>query len=470
MDETDKLLGFVPLKNMSSSARMSFEYLHPELIEKRPLEQKENNEKDRIKAGAIFGRIGQAQKFYDSQPYFFDRAGLWWMWSKEDLCWQITDEIDILNLIDQSVGVEIIRSSERNEIINALKQFGRKKIPKPIRPTWIQFKDEIFDIETGEKLKPTPEYFVVNPIPYRLHPDKFMNTPTMDKIFEEWVGKEYVETLYQIIAYSMLPDYPINRLFCFIGSGMNGKSKFLELLTKFIGIGNCTSTELDTLLDSRFEITKLHKKLVCQMGETNFNEITKTSILKKLTGGDLVGFEYKNKNPFEDKNYAKIIISTNNLPTTTDKTIGFYRRWLIIDFPNEFSEQKDILGDIPEEEYESLALKSCFILKNLLDNRQFHKEGTVQDRMERYETKSNFLQKFINEFTEGDENGYILKGEFYRRFSEWSKENRYRNVSETTMGLEMKKYGIDATRKDFSWMNEGRGGQARIWLGIKWKE
>jgi len=50
MDETDKLLGFVPLKNMSSSARMSFEYLHPELIEKRPLEQKENNEKDRIKA------------------------------------------------------------------------------------------------------------------------------------------------------------------------------------------------------------------------------------------------------------------------------------------------------------------------------------------------------------------------------------------------------------------------------------
>ena len=38
------------------------------------------------------------------------------------------------------------------------------------------------------------------------------------------------------------------------------------------------------------------------------------------------------------------------------------------------------------------------------------------------------------------------------------------------MGLEMKKYGIDATRKDFSWMNEGRGGQARIWLGIKWKE
>jgi phage/plasmid-associated DNA primase len=102
---------------------------------------------------------------------------------------------------------------------------------------------------------------------------------------------------------------------------MNGKSKFLELLRKFIGGENCCTTELDTLLVSRFEITRLHKKLVCMMGETNFNEMSKTSILKKLTGGDTVGFEYKNKNPFEDKNYAKILISTNNLPSTTENEI-----------------------------------------------------------------------------------------------------------------------------------------------------
>ena len=73
------------------------------------------------------------------------------------------------------------------------------------------------------------------------------------------------------------------------------------------------------------------------MGETDFNEMKKTSMLKKLSGGDLIGFEYKRKDPFEDKNYAKITISTNNLPSTSDKTIGFYRRWLIIDFPITFS-------------------------------------------------------------------------------------------------------------------------------------
>ena len=441
-----------------------------EELKKSRKEYRQKQEKEEFKPSAIFGRKAQAEDFYEKQPYFYDRAGIWWLWDNKKLFWKLTDEIDILNMINSAIGTEVIKSVERNEILNALKQFGRLKVPKPVIPTWIQFKDKIFDIKTGETIEPSREYFIVNPIPYRLHSEKIMFTPVMDRVFEEWVGKEYIKTLYQVIAYCLLPSYPLNRLFCFVGSGMNGKSKFLELLCKFIGEDNCTSTELDTLLTSRFEVTRLHKKLVCQMGETNFNEISKTSILKKLTGGDLIGFEYKNKNPFHDKNYAKIIISTNNLPTTTDKTIGFYRRWLILDFPNQFSEQKNILEDIPEEEYESLALKSCFILKDLLDERKFHNEGSVEDRMERYEAKSNFLQKFINEFTKEDINGFITKSEFNKRFWGWCKENRHRQMSETTIGLEMKKKGIESSTKHFDWMNDGKGGLARTWVGIIWKE
>ena len=94
-------------------------------------------------------------------------------------------------------------------------------------------------------------------------------TPVIDKIFNEWVGEKYIKTLYEIIAYCLISDYPIHRLFCLIGAGLNGKGCFLRLLSKFIGEDNITSTELDVLLSSRFEVTRLHKKLVCMMGETN---------------------------------------------------------------------------------------------------------------------------------------------------------------------------------------------------------
>ena len=416
----------------------------------------------------IFTRQGQADKLTDIQPLFFDRTGMFWLWNEEETKWEIVDETDILNMISETTYEDTISSKNRTEILNALKQKGRLMIPKDIKKTWIQFKDKIYDIETGKNFAATPEYFVTNPIPWNVSGSP--ETPVMDKIFKEWVGEKYVPLLYEIIAYSLLPDYPINRLFCFIGGGMNGKSKFLDLLQKFIGMDNVCSTELDTLLTSRFEVTRLHKKLVCLMGETNFNEMSKTSILKKLTGGDVIGFEYKNKNPFEDHNYAKIIIATNNLPTTTDKTIGFYRRWCIIDFPNQFNEKKNILEDIPEEEYNNLTYNSITILNTLLKKREFTNEGTVEERKEKYESKSNFLDKFVKEFTEENFNEWITVNDFNKKFQGWCKENKHREMSETSIGVQMKKLNYEQERKYFQWMYDGKGGQARVWNGIKWKE
>ena len=411
-----------------------------------------------------------ADKFLQIHPCYYDKARNWWIWDYINRKWIMSDETDILNALSRQAQCNTISSKDKNEIMEALKQESRKNPPINIKPTWIQFKDKIFDIKTGDQFEATSQHFVTNPIPWSLHKDKFEETPVMDKIFEEWVGKDHVKTLYEIIAYCLLPDYPIHRLFCFHGSGMNGKSCFLELLKRFIGADNCCSTELDTLLGSRFEVTRLYKKLVCQMGETNFNEMSRTSMLKKLTGGDLIGFEYKNKDHFNDKNYAKILISTNNLPTTTDKTIGFYRRWCIIDFPNQFSEKKDILNDIPDEEYEALALKCTGILHDLLIKREFHKEGTVQDRMDRYEAKSDFLQKFLNDFTDHEVNSYITKADFYKKFNGWCKENRHREMSETSLGLTMKRKGIESEKKYADWLFDGKGRQIRVWVGIGWKD
>ena len=206
------------------------------------------------------------------------------------------------------------------------------------------------------------------------------------------------------------------------------------------------------------------------MGETNFNEMSKTSQLKKLSGGDLIGFEYKNKDAFEDKNYAKIIVATNNLPTTTDKTIGFYRRWMIIDFPNQFSEAKDILAEIPEEEYGCLANKCMIILKEVLESRKFTNEGSIEDRIKKYEDHSDPLEKFLKEFTEEDVSSSIWKFEFEKRLNQWCKSNRFRELSEVVIGKKMKEKGIINFQKDSDWLIDGFYKKLRCWSGIKWRE
>lgn len=406
-----------------------------------------------------------AKEFIKIHPLYYDAGKNWWIWDFKRKCYVFTDETDILIAIDNNIKNPSAKANIKSELLEALRRAGRKNKPKDFKPTWVQFKEKIVDFKTGLEFEATPEYFSTNPINWELGEEE--DTPTLDRLFEEWVGKDNVLTMYQIIAYCILQDYPVHRIFCFFGEGLNGKSCFLRILKNFIGEQNCTATELELLLNSRFEITRLHKKLACLMTETNFEEMAKTAIIKKLTGQDLIGYEYKNKNPFDDVNYAKILISTNNLPPTTDKTIGFYRRWLIIDFPNRFKEGQDIVGIIPDVEYKNLAKKSIRILKDLIGLGKFHNEGEIEERMKRYEDRSNPFDKFYRENVEESHEDFIGKTEFKRRLEEFCKENRFRTISEISINKRMKDLGIFDGMKDY--FQSGERHNFRVWLSIKWK-
>jgi len=415
--------------------------------------------------GAWTNYLTTAKEFIKKHPLYYDSGKNWWIWDFNKLCYILTDETDILNAIDNKTKNPSVNSKVKNEILEALRRIGRKNKPKDFKKSWVQFNKKVIDVMTGEELTASPEYFSTNPVSWEIGEEE--DTPTLDRLFEEWVGKDNVLSLYQILAYCLIQDYPIHNIFCFFGEGLNGKSCFLRILKNFIGEQNCCSTELELLLGSRFEMTRLHKKLACLMTETNFEEMGKTAIIKKLTGQDLIGFEYKNKGLFEDTNYAKILISTNNLPPTTDKTIGFYRRWIIIDFPNRFKEGHDIVHDIPEVEYKNLAKKSVRILKELLGLGKLHNSGEIEERMKRYEDRSNPFDKFYKDNISEDYEGFIGKTEFKRRLEEWCKENKFRAMSESSINKRMKEMNIFDSYKDY--ISNGERKQFKVWMGIKWK-
>jgi len=388
-----------------------------------------------------YKRLGET--FIDVQPIYYDNAKLWWIWNFNKKCWKIIDETDLMNKFDECAQWSgSINSKVKAQLLEILKRRGRLNKPKNIKPTWIQFKNKIIDFESGEEFEPSPEYFTTNPISWNI-PNGKEETPTMDKLFEEWVGKEYVQSLYEIIAFCCITTYPLHRIICLIGSGLNGKTTFLKLIEKFVGKNNCCSVELEDLLTSRFQSSKLYKKTVCLMGETNFNTMQRTSILKRLTGQDKVPFEFKGKDPFDGENYAKIIIATNTLPETNDKTKGFYRRWFIVDFFNEFSEKEDVLKKIPESEYENLARKIIKIIKEVIRKGEFTNEGTIEERTKKFEEKSNPLGKFIEEEFTQDINGKYPFFMFYERFLVWIKNNKYRIESKLEVSQKLRKNGYE---------------------------
>jgi phage/plasmid-associated DNA primase len=183
------------------------------------------------------------------------------------------------------------------------------------------------------------------------------------------------------------------------------------------------------------------------LGETNFGILSTTSILKKLVGGDVIGFEKKGKDPFDDYNYAKIIIATNSLPTSDDSSDGFMRRWHIIDFPNEFPEGKDIISTIPTIEYNNLSRKIFNILRRLLDNGCFTNQGDINTRKHKYMMASNPLPLFINKYCEKGTGLFESYSKMYTEYVKYLQTHKKRKVKtrEFKGSLENEGYYVDKT-------------------------
>jgi len=405
--------------------------------------------KEKIKKGNILlDRITQTQEYYNSNPFFYDRNKIWFCWNKKKYKWEKSDEVDILANIYDDAGADITTSKERTEITNALKHVGRKNTPMELEGVWIQYKDTLYNIENKEQKEATPKFFITNPIPYEMGESE--DTPEIDKLFVSWVGEKHKQELYEIFAFAQAPKYFIHRIICLIGSGSNGKSTLLSLLRNYLDDDNVVSSSLDALMKVRFEGSKLYKKLVCLMGETNFGTLTQTDYIKGLSGEDKMRIEFKGKDGFDAVNNAKLILSTNSLPATNDKTVGFYRRWKIINFNNQFKKEKDVLKEIPKEEYNNLAKKCFRILQEMWVKRIFTNDGNFEERKANYERHSNPLMIFMENKFEKDMNSDYIVDDFREELGEFLTEGGFRIMSpkEITRRLIDNGYEIKQINRD----------------------
>ncbi len=399
------------------------------------------DEKEFEEPQEIFSVRGQIESFWKKQPFFYDESKLFWLWDLKNKKYILSDEINFLNLIQKKLGVETINNKSKGELISGFQQIGRLHKPKPNKKEWVQFKDKIYNIQTGESFEASPDYFITNPIPYDIGESE--ETPTIDKLFIEWVGEKYKPNLYEFISYSISCNQFMQRIFAFCGGGSNGKGTFMKLNEKFIGEENCVSSEIKALSERQFEPAVLYKKLLCIMGEVSYDDLKNTNILKKIAGEDRMNFEFKGKTPFTEENTATCVCLTNSLPTTPDKSLGFYRKWLIIDFPNQFKEiNKKLIEEIPEKEFNNLAAKCLRILKELYKNPKFSNEGDFEDRVKRYEERSNPVLRFVEEYCEETAGESLILRDFTNSCNNYLKSKHLRVLTANQISKTLKNEGF----------------------------
>lgn len=287
---------------------------------------------------------------------------------------------------------------------------------------WINCRNGLLNWRTGRLKRHTPERFSTIQIPVSWKPQ--VKSQHLTDFLSSIVSEDTLPLLLEMIGDCLLRKAQYQKCFIFVGSGSNGKSKLIELIESFVGTRNRSSVSLHELEYSRFKVSQLHNKLVNVCADISHKGLSKTDTIKKIVSGDAINAEFKGQDPFDFNSFATLIFSANTLPATQDLSEGFFRRLMIIPFPNTFTADNrdaNLLAKITTEE----ALSHLFTLAveglRRLDSQQgFSENDYTKKALAEYKREADHVQTFIDEECVIGNDEVVPTRRLYLEYKRWS--------------------------------------------------
>jgi putative DNA primase/helicase len=333
----------------------------------------------------------------------------------------------------------------------------------------INLKNGLFNIITGEFKEHTPDYLSINqkPIKYdpKAKPDLFGT-----KYLKQVLYPAEIRTAVELMAYTFCRDNKYEIVTILFGYGANGKSVFTGLLSALHGSKNVSNVSLSSMLKNTFALSDLENKDVNIDSELSSSTIQDSAILKKLTGNQPIRIERKNQRAYDTILHTKLFFSANKIPQTADDSDAYYRRNIVVSFPNRFegaTADLNLLAKLTtDEELSGIFNVLMIALKNILLKNNggiFINEKTIQARREKYEMAANPIGSFIEHMVAKDsiESDKVAKDELYQAYQRYCKVNKLAVESKENFGKILK------NKHDFQDGREASGDRRTIWKGVR---
>jgi putative DNA primase/helicase len=193
--------------------------------------------------------------------------------------------------------------------------------------------------------------------------------------------------------------------------------------------------------------------------------IQNTGKFKELVAGDPVKAEEKYQDPFRFEPRAKHMFSTNELPAASTDDRAFYRRILLVAFPNETPrEDRDMhLDDKLQAEHPGILNWALEGLQRLMRQDSFTGDRRPWETEETWEKWSDSAKRFDQLCLEESGGNNIPTADIWEAYLSFCEEEGIPAKSrqaQLTKALKGRGYGTGRTRID--------GQQQRVLTGVDW--
>ncbi len=365
---------------------------------------------------------------HTSGVFYHYAAGVWKEFSKTEIT-QIC--VHAMKEQIQAAWIEAV-----TKILSGL--VNREEREWPDNPLLLNVKNGMLNIESRELLPHDPIYGSRTQLPVNYLPVDVKGSARwvkfLEEIFPDDPAYDKRGILMQFFGYCLLRDARFQKALFLYGTGANGKSTVLDVLMAMVGAENTSSLTLQDL-SKQFRAHFLQHKLINISTETETRDPLTTSTFKAVVDGSPLTAERKYGEAFQYRPYAKWIVAMNEAPVIPDKSYGFGRRVMVLNFNKRFEadEIKDRMAEYLIEEID--AIFSSWAVEGLamlLKNGKFRVGNCVQDDTDRLMENMNPLLIFVSECCEIDDDPdrdrYELSKVLWLAYTEWCQEGKNRSM------------------------------------------
>ena len=260
----------------------------------------------------------------------------------------------------------------------------------------------------------------------------------LSEIFPEYQDRA---NLLQLFAgYVLMPHTKYEKALFMFGTGANGKSTVITIMEKILGQENvCTVSLAD--LSRPFSVLALQNKMLSVASEMETRDPANTETLKKVISGDSISGEEKFGKRIEFKSPVKFMFAMNNPPSVTDKTDGFKRKILVLNFDQRIPDNKmdrglvDYLIDNEAAGIFAWMVMGSAILKL---KKGFNDLGEIVEKdTSSFMHNLNPLLDFLDEKTILEKEAQITCVEFYQAYRSWAEEGGLRPMGRQQLNIQL---------------------------------
>ena len=312
-------------------------------------------------------------------------------------------------------------------------------------------------------------------IPY----DKEKYSTTYDEISEFisqlFPKKELCDYMWDHLASCLIGTNENQSFNVYVGSGRNGKSKLVELMSK--GLGDYKGTVPISIVTQKrgavggtsSEIAQLKGKRYAVMQEPSKGDQINEGRMKELTGGDPVQTRQLYKESIVFQPQFTIAVCTNVLPEINSNDDGTWRRLKSIDFVSKFLNNPYEDEMFPKDEYPYQYLIDKKIdekfdiwaphFMTMLVNRVYETNGVVNDcelvtiSSNQYRNGQDYLSEFAKDKLRKASDGKVKKTELYETFKQWYTNSYGRGT-------------VPKSREIYEHMDKKYGKYKQCWKGV----